>query len=290
MKSKIKRIFVVYKRSVYQKYVLDEGHEKMQQLISQKHESATTLLSAHEKHMASLNQVLKTLDACGVPYDTETRNNLHQIDGYDLILTVGGDGTFLYSAHLADDQLIMGINSAPSVSVGALCSIKHHQFEAKLKEILNGTYRIKALPKIRIQLNGHNLRTEAVNDVLYTNVSPAATSRYLIKVGRTQEEHKSSGIWIATSTGSTAAIHAAGGKKMKPGDELLQYLVREPYQGIYNSYELTRGFLKKPAKLGIINKMVESRLYIDGPRDAINLHYGDELKFSLSPKKLKVIV
>jgi NAD+ kinase len=286
---KIKRIFVVYKRSVYQKYVLDEGHEKMQELIEKKHISAATLIAAHEKHMAALNSILKVLDACGIPYDTETRNHLRQIKGYDLILTVGGDGTFLYSAHVASNQLIMGINSAPSVSVGALCSVKHTQFPQKLDEILRGRYRVKELPKIRISLNGHKIATEAINDVLYTNVSPAATSRYLIRYQRIREEHKSSGVWVATSTGSTAAINAAGGQKMKPLEKRLQYLVREPYQGIYNTYKLTGGFIPKDKKLTIVNKMAESKLFIDGPRDFVNLHYGDELEFMLSPKTLKVI-
>jgi NAD+ kinase len=286
----IRRIFVVYKRSVYQKYILDEGNQRMSQLIHRAHVSAATLVSAHEKHMASLNEVLTLLDKTEIPYDTETRNNLREIQGYDLILTIGGDGTFLYSAHQVTDQLIMGINSAPDVSVGALCSVKHDQFPKKLAAILAGKYQVKTLPRLKLTLNSHPISTEAINDVLFTNVSPAATSRYLLKVGKKWEEHKSSGIWMATSTGSTAAISAAGGTRLPSGDTHFQYLVREPYQGIYSPYKLTKGILSQRQSITIINKMVEAKIFIDGPRDFINLNYGDELTFSVSPNKLRVII
>lgn len=286
----IRRIFVVYKRSVYQKYILDEGNQRMSDLINRAHLSAATLVSAHEKHMASLNEVLTLLDKTGIPYDTETRNNLRKIQGYDLILTIGGDGTFLYSAHQVTHQLIMGINSAPDVSVGALCSVKHDQFPKKLEAILSGKYAVKSLPRLKLTLNLHPISTEAINDVLFTNVSPAATSRYLLKIGKKWEEHKSSGIWIATSTGSTAAISAAGGTRMPSGDTHFQYLVREPYQGIYSPYKLIKGILSQKQSFTIINKMVEAKIFIDGPRDFINLNYGDELTFSLSPTRLRVII
>jgi NAD+ kinase len=289
MKKDIKKICVVYKRSVYQKYVLDEGHQRMQDLIHQKHVSAKTLIHSHDRHTSALESILKTLGKSGISYDVETRHNLQKITGYDLILTVGGDGTFLSTAHQIKNQLIMGINSAPTVSVGALCTIKFDQFEKKLHEILTGKYKVKELSRIRIDLNGSPLPFEAVNDILFTNISPAATSRYIIKLGRQSEEHKSSGVWVSTAVGSTAAISAAGGKPMKKTDKRLQFRSREPYQGIYNKYDLTYGFIKPNQSLTIIDKMVESRIYIDGPRDLFNLHYGDELKFSLSKNTLKVI-
>ena len=51
-----------------------------------------------------------------------------------------------------------------------------------------------------------------LNDILFANLYPAAVTRYKIKYNGRQEVHKSSGVWISTATGSTAAISAAGGK------------------------------------------------------------------------------
>ena len=210
--------------------------------------------------------------------------------GHDLVITVGGDGTFLRTAsHLKTNQLILGINSVPEVSTGALCAIKINEFSQIVPQLMNGDYKIFKMPRIAIHINGKKLPIEAINDVLFTNGSPAATSRYIISFKRKCEEHKSSGIWISTASGSTAAIHAAGGTIQKKNDDRLQLLVREPYQGIYNPYKITRLFLKKNEKVSLISKMIKSSIYLDGPTTHCQILYGDHITFSRSTRNVHTI-
>lgn len=142
---------------------------------------------------------------------------------------------------------------------------------------------------MRIAINDKPLPIQAVNDVLFANVSTAAMSRYFLQLKGMREEHKSSGIWIATSTGSRAALHAAGGFKMQRQDRRLQFVVREPYQGIFNTYRLLRGFVEKRQRLTIFNKMFRARAYIDGPATFYEMSFGDEISFQSSPDVLKVV-
>ena len=207
-----------------------------------------------------------------------------------MIVTIGGDGTVLRAAQYVKNQLILGINSVPDVSVGALCSIKINEIEEKIAQIAQGKIKVKNLSRIKLQINNKALSFEPINDILFTNISPAGTSRYLIAVNQKKEEHKSSGLWVSTPSGSTAAIFAAGGQKQKPTDKRIQYLVREPYEGIYNPYSLTKGFIAKGKKLTITSKMIQSKIYLDGPTTHFPIYYGDKITFSLSKNILKMVI
>lgn len=290
MKKSIKKVCLVHKRSLYQKYILEEEREDLKKLYKKKHITTKSLLKAHEEHNAAIDMVKGLLEKHNIQYSVEQRHKVSNIEGHDLILTVGGDGTFLRTSHFVKGQHILGVNSSPKHSVGALCSVTAKNFPKLFKKILDGSYQTKELPRMRIHVNGKKFECDAINDVLFTNVSPAATSRYFIRIGRKYEEHKSSGVWISTMTGSSAAIQAAGGMKMAPRfDKHLQYLVREPYQGIYNPYQFSRGFIEPGKALKLVNKNLHAQIFVDGPTTFQDLEYGDEVSFSLSPRRLKVI-
>lgn len=289
--SEFKKICLVHKRSLYQKYILEEERQDLQNLYDDKHLSTQSLKKAHDEHSKSVELIKKTLEKHKSDFSIEHRHEVSDFTGYDLVITVGGDGTFLRSSHYIDEQPIIGINSSRNHSVGALCSIHAKDFPEKFSKILAGDFHCKLLPRMKIHINDEPVRDEAINDVLFTNHNPAATSRYFIRLGRKMEEHKSSGVWISTQTGSTAAIQAAGGMRMAPHfDKHLQYLVREPYQGLYNPYQFSRGFIEPGKSLKIVSKMLHSQIFIDGPTTFYNLNYGDEVAFSLSKRRLKVIV
>ncbi len=286
-----KKICLIHKRSLYQKYILEEDRKNLKALYKNKHLSTQSLKKAHDEHSQSVDLVKKTLDKAKIPYKVEHRHEVSNLKNFDLVITVGGDGTFLRTAHFVADQPILGVNSSPRHSVGALCSIQARAFPGKFEKILNGNFEVRLLPRMKIAINGKAVFDEAINDVLFTNHNPAATSRYFIRLGRKMEEHKSSGIWISTQAGSTAAIQAAGGMRMATRfDQHLQYLVREPYQGLYNPYQLSRGFIEANQALKIVNKMLHAQIFVDGPTTFYDLNYGDEVALQLSERRLKVIV
>ena len=73
--------------------------------------------------------------------------------------------------------------------------------------------------------------------------SPAETTRYELQFNKKVEEHKSSGLWLSTAIGSTAAISAAGGQELAFDSQLSQYIVRELYKPKgYVEPRLVQGF------------------------------------------------
>ncbi|MBF0107403.1 MAG: NAD(+)/NADH kinase [Deltaproteobacteria bacterium] len=285
----IKKVCIVYKNTFFQNHVVGKKNKKLFDFIKRKHPLTKPIESSHKMHVLAVQKVIQLLLKRGIHPKVSQRTRITSLEGYDLIITIGGDGTLLRTCHHIHNQLVLGINSAPQHSVGALCALVIDQLEKKLDDILQGNFLTKKIQRIRIKINNKHLPVEPINDVLYTSISPAATSRYIISHDRIKEEHKSSGIWIATQTGSSAAINAAGGLKQHPLDIRLQYLIREPYQGTFNPYRLTRGFINRGEQLKIVSKMTRSCLYLDGPTKFFTLDYGDRVALDISNKVLNLV-
>lgn len=274
------KIFLIHKQSLYS--VLFKN--KKTNILS------PDLISNHKTHEASVQKVQRTLKKLGCSFKSILRTSKLKFQPSDLIITVGGDGTFLRTAHHVTTQNILGVNSDPRHSVGALCSVTADGFEQKMRQILENRAPIQEVTRMAITLNGKRLTIKPINDVLFANESPAATSRYVLCWHGKKEEQKSSGIWIAGPCGSTAGISAAGGKRQNKTDSRLQFLVREPFHGTASPYRFIKGFIKKTEQMTLISQMPKACLFLDGPARVVKLNYGDKVVVSVADSKLKRIV
>ncbi|MBX7149590.1 NAD(+)/NADH kinase [bacterium] len=239
--------------------------------------------SDYQALTATLDVLEKNLIKNDFDYTVVLKPDRKIMSRFDLVITVGGDGTFLRTAHLVENTPMMGINSNPKVSIGALLSIKPSQIEKKLIAIKKGNYKTLVRQRIGITVNGKKLPVYPLNDILFANNSPAAMSRYQVKLVRHKENQRSSGVWVATSSGSTAAIKAAGGRPMPLSKKMLQYLVREPYKGLgEKKYKILRGFIEMHEELVFINEMHRAGLFLDGTQGHFSLAYGDKISVFLS--------
>ena len=286
----IKKVFLVFKRSIFQKYVQTGRHPGLISLHRRGHPLAKRLYNEHTTHSRTIEKIKEELKSRAIRFKSTTGHTIPGLGKYDLIITVGGDGTFLRASHQVTNQLVLGVNSSPQVSVGALCSVTLKEFPTKLRAILNERYRTKSLNRLEIRVNGKKLRHLALNDVLFCNTSPGGTSRYSIAVGNRKEEQRSSGVWISTSAGSTAAIRAAGGKRLPHFSKQIQYLVREPYRGRNAPYHIVRGTLPPGRTIKLVNQMLHAALYIDGLQAILKLHFGDRIEMKNSSCPLSVVI
>lgn len=280
MGKQINKILVIYKTSLYQKLGLKGRRPRF---------STKRLVLAHKEHQKSLTLIRGELSKFKIPYKMVSRMRIGSLKGYDLVVTVGGDGTFFRASHQVDDQLMLGVNSSPSTSVGALCSITAKKFPKKIKSILRGKFHVSQLNRMQVIVNQRRIKVLAMNDVLLANNHPAGTSRYVIQVKRKREEQRSSGVWIATASGSTAAILAAGGKVLPALSKKIQFLVREPLGGKKTPYRCIKGILKPGAKIKLVNKRTDLSLFIDGLQAIYPLSYRDQVVICNAKKTLRVI-
>ena len=128
-----------------------------------------------------------------------------------------------------------------------------------------------------------------LTDALLCQASPAATSRYIAKLGDVEEQQKSSGFWIGPAAGSTAAQRSAGGRVLPLTSQQIQLVVREPYTPHGESYRLRHALIPPGERLTVRSKLHDARIFVDGPDKVADLGYGDVIEFSQSPEALTVL-
>lgn len=238
-------------------------------------------------HRRSFAAVERTLKNSGIKFDRLARGKAFDESRYALVISLGGDGTFLDAARHLEKTPILGINSAPGHSVGRLCPVRCSDFKKALKDFLEGKLRVKSIHRMEVSLNGKRRRHPVLNDVLVCHAVPAAMSRYLLTVGKIREEQRSSGLWISTAAGSTGAIKSSGGREIPLFSKSFQYLPRELFEGHGARYRLKGGLLPKGAPiLNVVSRMREGRLYLDGAHVWAPFESGVRLDISLSSASL----
>jgi len=280
---------VVYKKSAWEQHVTDKPGREIVDPAARR-----AMLRAHKDNERAMVEVLRVLDGAGIKHHITARAELaHPIprkQAPDLIISIGGDGTFLAASHQVSDGLILGVNSSPEHSVGFFCSCLRETFAATLERSMKGTLPVLELHRLEVHINGERLPHLALNDVLITHQNPGATSRYALRVGRTEELQRSSGLWISTAAGSTAGIRAAGGQVLPFTSDRIQYAVRELYVPPGEKpFKLRAGVVPKGGEIRVVCRMVDGALFIDGPRHPIELSIGDRIVIRRSRHPLHVL-
>lgn len=224
--------------------------------------------TSRRTHRATLKKVLKTLETLKISHIKIDRVQFKKNIEADLVITVGGDGTVLAASHFVKKTPIFGINSAPLSSTGYFCIAKPKNFERLLKQVIYEKRKPLWIPRLEVTVNKTKIPYLGLNDLLFACRLQGETARYFLQVGRKKEFQKSSGIWVATGAGSTAAIFSAGGKPFPMTSKKLEYWAREPFQ-YKNRYRLVKGFVNPNQKITIIPDTHQAMIFIDGGK----IHY-----------------
>lgn len=200
---RFRRLLVVIKQTAYEEYSQLKLRGKSPNALRWKR-----LESRYKTHKQCVNDLMVELKKHNVEFTCINRVEMDRqhLADVDLVISVGGDGTVLSSAHFLDHGTIplLGINSDPisaedvqdeSVkknvderrSHGALCALTSHNMIDYIPKVLYGD--CKARTRSRIQCIVKSTFTEtrlvpALNDLLVCNPSPAAVSRF--RMGKLQ--------------------------------------------------------------------------------------------------------
>ena len=144
-----------------------------------------------------------------------------ELPGTDVLVVLGGDGTFLRAAHavIEDDVPLLGINVG---KVGFLSKVEANDIEPVLAKLVDGRYEIEP----RMALEGRILRggTQssgerllALNDVVVARGSLARVVRLDTSIDGTHlASFIADGLVVASPTGSTGYSFSAGGPILGP--------------------------------------------------------------------------
>jgi NAD+ kinase len=247
----------------------------------------TEAASEQERTLLAVEQALSKhgVEPLRISADALDRKAGRALAAARLVVTVGGDGTLLAASQWVTGAAILGVNSAPGSSIGHLALARRADFAGILARIAHGTLHPVPVTRLAVELDGR-LLPPALNDVLLTHARPAATSRYRLSFGGHSEEHRSSGLWISTATGSTAGIRSAGGRPMPLRSHRLQFRARELYREGSGSAYLASGFLPPGGELAVESEMEQGFLFLDGARRASRFPFGARALFRAAQEPL----
>lgn len=276
------RVLVVYKKDAYQQYIQEQRDPRLMRLLRQRQPDALDMQRAHTVHEEAMEAVVHALRRLPVAFELAHRVGLRVTKRYDLVVSVGGDGTFLQAARSIRHTPILGVNSDPARSEAVFCTATSRTFARLCRQALQGRLPAMRLYRLQLTLNGKRLLPRALNDVLVVHDHPATMSRYRLRIGRREELQKSSGLWISTAAGSSSAVLAAGGKRLPWSAKRFQYRPRELYRGRLSRVRLTGGVLSPPSCVQVTWLMRRGSAFLDGPHVQVPIRFGDHLEIRLS--------
>jgi len=287
----LSKVILFHKRSTYELRAIEFRDSRFIQLLEQEHMAVRSVKKSHSEHTSTLEKLSQELKARKISFKTITRSSLnHKIENIDLLISVGGDGTFLDASHYLDTVPILGVNSALSTSFGHFCLTNENTFGCVIDNIESQKLPMVNLMRLTVFLNGQALPFLALNEVLIAHKNPAATSRYIISTKSHQEEHLSSGIWIATAAGSTGSLRAAGAQVLPITSRQFQFFVREPCIRPGDKKQLLRGTLDEGEEIKFISQMRQGTIFVDGQHIEYPFTVGDEVVLKASNVDLHAFV
>ncbi len=203
-------------------------------MVTQKMKPQKILIVKGDKktlsHLKTVKEVEKRL--AGINYSSISIDEMDNTNfgEYGLVISIGGDGTFTRASNLVENQLILGVNSDPDTSEGALTSIDPNTLN-NLEHILEGNFRTIQRERAEVVKNKELIRIYVLNSIFIGAAMQFLAARYKIKLRDREEEQRSSGVIISTGSGSTAWFKSAGGEPFDYSEKRLKLIVREPYFG-----------------------------------------------------------
>lgn len=207
--------------------------------------------------------------------------------GTELLVTLGGDGTFLAGARVAAPAgiAILGVNLG---RLGFLTELEEPQLEHGLEQFFKGAYRTEERTMLEVALLSGDKVGETLiglNEVVVDHSGEARMLRLEIDVGgKAVGIIDADGAIVATASGSTAYALASGGPILEP---TLRDLILVPM----NPFALTvRPIVFAPGQ-DITLKVVRgpAEMYVDGAREGVSVATGDIVRCGTHDRRLKVV-
>lgn len=155
----------------------------------------------------------------------------------DLIITLGGDGTFLWTAHKTNVPIL----PVKLEGQGFLCTVNFKQLVENLDRILKKDFiivermrlRCSKVPKGKIQKYMIAIRHSdyplALNEIAFARKRPSKILDVEFKIDGVVFDMVGDGVMLSTPSGSTAYSSSAGGPMIDPSMEMISIIPLYPF-------------------------------------------------------------
>lgn len=227
----------------------------------------------------------------------------------DIFVVLGQDGLVANTLKYLDGQPVLGINPDPARWEGVLLPFVVGDLPKVVPEVFRERRKFSEVTMARVQLN-NGLVLHAVND-LFIGARSHISARYLIRSGKREEVHSSSGIIVSTGLGATgwykslmtgalAIASAMAGRTIKVppapafawNADHLRFTVREPFPSKTSAATLVVGRVTAIEPLHLVSQMAGGGvIFSDGiESDYLDFNSGATAVIRPAERKGRLVV
>jgi len=264
---------IIYKISIWDIY-RDSPDEETRAYLERGGKNLDILRRSAAIQKETLELTREALDAAHIDHELYYRAELspENIADKDLVVSVGGDGTFLEASHaVPSDVPMLGVNSDPERSTGFFSATDAGGIREFIANLAHQPRTV--IDRLQVLVDGHEAGPPALNDVLFAHPNPAATTRYRmiapVATPPTERASRNSGFLVCSAAGSSGWMFQEHGKLMQLDDHRMQYL----HRGVRNAAPT----LTDAGSIELESLTRRGLIFIDGERTQIPLTLGQNL-------------
>ncbi len=208
--------------------------------------------------------------------------------GTDLVCVLGGDGTFLRTAHAIGGTRVpaLGVNLG---RVGFLAKVETVDLEYALEQVAAGEYAIEERFRIAatlIRVDDTQVEYACLNEVVMARGSRVRMIQIEVDVsGSHLATYVADGVVVATPTGSTAYSFSAGGSILDPR---LRNMIITPVASYLSPLHSVVAGEDQVVTLTLRDTHDGAIVSVDGQTD-LPVHPGDRVEVRALPEPLRLI-
>jgi NAD+ kinase len=238
----------------------------------------------HRVHLPHEDAVLLGRPDCGWrPTHTPAREAAEG-NGFDLALSLGGDGTMLRTVDLVAraDVPVLGVHVG---QLGYLVEIEPADLKPSVEAFFSGRYEIEERMRLQARVQGDHRHGEALNEAVLEKTPLGHTVRLRVDIdGQHFLTYTADGLIVATPTGSTAYALSARAPIVAPGHTAL-VLTPVAAHSLFD-----RSLVLRPdseVRIEVVSYR-PARLFLDG-RDLATLEEGQAVVCTASPHPARLV-
>ena len=210
-----------------------------------------------------------------------------EIANCDMIISIGGDGTFLKSSHKSHEKPIIGINTG---TLGYLTEINPEDIENALESIQDGKYYLERRMMVEgeiVKPSGDVIEIPPALNEIGISKNAFGVLRFDVLVNeKLINSYTADGILVCTPTGSTAYNLSCGGPIVDPTAHILTLTPIAPHTVINRSIVLADDSTVE-IKITELRENTTSYVLYDG--HPLEVFSGDTVRIRKSDKITEII-
>ena len=296
MKALPPRVVVISRPSERDELLMRHGSLQQARFFLESH--GRRLEEVLERHQV-LEVALQAVSAAIPAKWRRARVARHELDRFlfeadDVVMAVGQDGLVANVAKYLRGQPVIGINPSTALNPGVLVRHPPEAAGDLLAMFARGELRCEERTMVTARLSdGQTL--VALNEIYVGHITHQS-SRYRIAFGGEEERQSSSGLIVATGTGSTGWARSIAASRVGapalpgPLEAELVFLVREAWPSVATGNRIVGGRIVPGERLTVFSEMNEGgTLFGDGiESDRLELPYGQSVTLSRAEQSMRL--